>query len=68
MSGLTSESARPSFLIEGRGRTRHVEAQVTGCIFDRSGAAAGFATGEGVLWRADRDGSDWTAVLRIDHA
>ena len=65
---MSSLSGQARSLIGERGRTRVVDAQVTACAFDRSGGAAAFATGEGVLHRVGREGGDWRDVTAHDGA
>ena len=63
MSGL----APPDFLLETRGVHRQLDGFVVGAVFDRAGAIAGFAVGDGTLHMATLAG-DWTGVPVHDGA
>ena len=68
MPGLTDTAPHPATVFAERGRTRQVDAHVTGCAFDRSGRLAAFVTGEGVLHRLDRQTGDWSDIPAHDGA
>jgi WD40 repeat protein len=64
-----SESAEPRFLLETRGTSQALDAFVVGAAFDRTGAVAAFALGDGTLRLVDpADPADWRPIEVHDGA
>ncbi len=64
-----SDTALPDFLLETRGVSRSLDAFVVGAAFDRAGATAAFALGDGTLRLAPaRDGDEWRTIEAHDGA
>ena len=53
-------------LLKSRGVSRNLGAHVTGCVFDRAGAVAGFASGDGYVHFFD--GDTWRDIKAHDGA
>ncbi len=64
-----STGVAPGFLIEQRGMARALDAFVVGCAFDRAGAAAAFALGDGIVHVVRlTDRANWAAIAVHDGA
>ncbi len=63
-----SDLSDPDRLLRERGATRALDAFVVGACFERGGAVAAFALGDGTLRLAPRRGGEWTTVEAHDGA
>jgi WD40 repeat protein len=63
-----SPTVSADHILETRGVTQELGAFVVACAFERSGATAAFALGDGTLRLAPREGGDWRTVDAHDGA